>query len=132
MSLHCEHCGYTNSERKVGTGMLCPRCWKRVPGDAAARKSDPITSHVAASKMRSKTGAMESLVVEALQSLGGKATAFQVASWIQRDNPEIDSNTISPRFKPLERKRRIERTDERGPGRSSGRSQMVWQLTEQQ
>jgi len=65
---------------------------------------------------------MEQIVLEALRELGGKGTAYQVERHIG-----IDSNTITPRFKPLEAKGLIERTDERGPGRGT-RSQIVWRV----
>ena len=40
----------------------------------------------------------------------------------------IDSNTITPRLKPLEKKGHVRRTDRRGPGRGS-RNQIIWETT---
>ena len=92
---------------------------------AAARSTDPETSHEAAEYMRDKTNTMEALVLDALRNLGGKGTAYEVEVWVQIENPAIDSNTITPRFKPLERMGKIERTEDRGPGRGKS-TQIVW------
>ena len=97
-------------------------------GQAAARREDPATSYEAAAAMRgSQAGRMEMLVLAALKSFDGKATAYECERWIQSRHPDIDSNTISPRFKPLETKGLIQRTDERGPGRGS-RTQIIWEV----
>ncbi len=99
-------------------------------GEAYARRADPETSHEAADEMvGGKAGRMEALVMEALQALGGEGTAFQCYSLIQESHPGIDSNTITPRFKPLEDKNLIQRTERRGPGRGS-RMQIIWEVRE--
>jgi hypothetical protein len=97
-------------------------------GDAYARRFDPDTSHEAARHMEgANAGRIETLVVEALDSMDGCGTAYECELLIQVDHPALDSNTISPRFKPLEAKNLIHRTDRRGPGRGN-RTQIVWQV----
>lgn len=97
-------------------------------GRAAARRADPATSHDAAAAVGgSLAGRMEKIVLAALRDMGGMGTAYQCVVRIQQGHPDIDSNTITPRFKPLEGKGLIERTDERGPGRGT-RSQIVWRV----
>ncbi|MAZ23306.1 MAG: hypothetical protein CMB22_00675 [Euryarchaeota archaeon] len=97
---------------------------------AHSRSSDPDTSHQAASAMQGEAaGRVEGYVLDALRRLGGKGTAYQIEVEVQRFHPGIDSNTTSPRLKPLEGKRYVRRTDERGPGRGS-RKQIVWELCE--
>jgi predicted ArsR family transcriptional regulator len=92
-------------------------------GAAYARRLDPDTSHDAAKHMEgANAGRMEAIVLEALCDMGGKGTAYQVEQHIG-----IDSNTVTPRFKPLENKKLIHRTDQRGPGRGS-RTQIIWQV----
>ena len=76
--------------------------------------------------MNAKAGKMESLVMDAFGEMGGSATAYQLVIAVQRNHPEIDSNTITPRLKPLERKGLIERTGLKGLGRGGHRSQIIW------
>lgn len=64
--------------------------------------------------------------MQAFGELGGRATAYQIVEQVRLRHPSIDSNTITPRLAPLAEKGLIERTDERGPGRSGGRRQIVW------
>lgn len=78
--------------------------------------------------MAAKAGRMERIVLDAFRDMGGAATAYQVVIAVQRNHPDIDSNTITPRLKPLERKGLIQRTTRRGPGRSGLRSQIVWRV----
>ena len=97
-------------------------------GAAYARRLDPDTSHDAAKHMEgANAGRMEAMVLDTLNSLGGSGTAYQCVVCVQRTHPDIDSNTITPRFKPLENKKLIHRTDQRGPGRGS-RTQIIWQV----
>ena len=95
---------------------------------AAARSSDPSTSQLAAAAMSAKTGRMEQLVLDAFRECEGAATAYQLVIAVQRNHPEIDSNTITPRLKPMERKGLIERTNSKGPGRGGHRSQIIWRM----
>lgn len=67
-------------------------------------------------------------MIQAFVDLGGHATAYQIVQQVQARHPNIDSNTITPRLKPLERKGLLERTDQRGPGKNGPRRQMVWRL----
>ena len=69
------------------------------------------------------------MVLYAIAELGGKATAFQIVKQVQVSHPDIDSNTLTPRLRPLERKGLIKKTDEKGPGRGGARRQIVWQST---
>ena len=66
-------------------------------------------------------------MLDALNRLGGSGTAYQIEVEAQLIHPNMDSNTITPRLKPLEKKRRVKRTDKRGPGRGS-RKQIVWEV----
>ena len=75
-------------------------------GEAHARRTDPITSHQAAATVN--TARLEALVVDALTELEA-ATMHAVASHLAR---ELVS--ISPRFKPLEKKGLIEKCGRRG------------------
>ena len=96
--------------------------------EAHARRQDPDTSHQAATAFRGEAaGRVEQIVLDALSRLGGSGTAYQIEVEAQRIHPNMDSNTITPRLKPLERKRRVKRTDKRGPGRGS-RKQIVWEV----
>ena len=95
-------------------------------GEAFVRASDPETSAQAAEAMRGQAaGRVEQIVMDAMMRLGGSGTAYEIETEVNRVHPKIDSNTISPRMKPLEAKNLIRRTDKRGPGRGT-RSQIVW------
>ena len=97
--------------------------------EAHARTQDPDTSHQAADSMRGKAaGRVEQIVIDALNRLGGSGTAYQIEVEVKRNHPHIDSNTTSPRLKPLEKKGHVRRTDRRGPGRGS-RNQIIWETT---
>ncbi len=67
--------------------------------------------------------------MDAFAELGGRATAFQIVRQVQLRYPDIDSNTLTPRLKPLEDKGLIERTSEKGPGRNGSRRQIIWRTT---
>ena len=98
-------------------------------GQALARRADPDTSRLAAESVRGEeAGRVERIVLDALLRLGGAATAYQIELEVQRVHPGLDSNSITPRLKPLERKSLVHRTDRRGLGRST-RKQIVWEIT---
>ncbi len=98
-------------------------------GHALARSSDPETSKLAADSVKGEeAGRVERIVLDALLRLGGDATAYQIELEVQRVHPGLDSNSITPRLKPLERKGLVIRTDRRGPGRGT-RKQIVWEVT---
>ena len=103
---------------------------QRATKAAAARAIDPDTSKEAADHMN-KSGAAsraELIVLRSLRNIGGEGTAFQIEIKAKKKHPKIDSNTITPRLKPLERKRLIKRTDRRGAGRGA-RKQIIWEVT---
>ena len=90
-------------------------------GAAYARGDDPDTSHDAADQMRGrKASALETRVYEALRALGG-GTSEEVA-----DHLDIDLQSISPRFAPMETLGLIRRTTRRKAGKS-GRQRIVWE-----
>lgn len=76
--------------------------------DAYAHKSDPDTSHEAARSVN--VPELESRVLQAIVVLSG-ATSKEVAAYL-----EISPWSVSPRFRPLERKGLIEKTGERRAG----------------
>ena len=90
-------------------------------GQALARRA-------AESVRGEEAGRVERIVLDALLRLGGAATAYQIELEVQRVHPGLDSNSITPRLKPLERKSLVHRTDRRGLGRST-RKQIVWEIT---
>jgi hypothetical protein len=101
---------------------------QREKGLALARSSDPSTAHGAADAITGKeAGRVERMVLDAMTRLGGSGTAYEIEVEVQRMHPGINSNTTSPRLKPLEGKRRVRRTDRRGPGRGN-RQQIIWEL----
>lgn len=75
---------------------------------AYARHTDPQSSHDAARSVDTTT--LEQLVMLALEELGG-GTSASVSEHL-----DLDRVSISPRFKPLERKGLIRRTDRREDG----------------
>ena len=102
--------------------------FNRERGDAFARREDPDTSSQAAEAMRGEAaGKAEQVVLYAMGRLGGSGTAYEIELEVQRYHPHIDSNTITPRMKPLEKKGCVCRTEKRGPGRGA-RKQIVWRL----
>ena len=86
--------------------------------NAFARATDPQTSHDAARTV--DVTLREAQALKGLSMLGGSGTSRQVAEVVG-----VDKWSISPRFKPLEAKGRVRRTDERHQG------QIVWALTPQ-
>lgn len=101
--------------------VLCPKCksenapgvpcWKCVPASpAVARSADPPASHDAATRV--DTQRLENLVLLALQSTGARgATSKDLALSLK-----VERVSISPRMKPLERKRLIRRSSEKRDG----------------
>jgi DNA-binding MarR family transcriptional regulator len=98
---------------------------------AYARRSDPHTAHEAAQRVNVTD--LESVVLEALRALG-PSTSHEVAA-----HTGLDLVTVSPRFKPLEKKGLVRRRlNEIDPftGRvfyetrigKSGRASVVWHL----
>lgn len=73
--------------------------------DAPARRTDPETSREAAASV--DAAGLEALVLRALHDLG-PSTSREVAEHLGRDLV-----TVSPRFRPLERKGRVRRTERR-------------------
>ena len=88
---------------------------------------DPETSHEASEDMTGeKAGRVELIVYNALLAIGGRGTNWQIEQFLKGTGVEIDSNTVTPRMKPLENKKYIERTSDRGPGRKGPTAQTVW------
>lgn len=85
------------------------------PPPAAARASDPETSHRAATRV--DTAKLNALVLASLGELGD-ATSHEVAA-----HTGLELVSISPRFAPLERALLVARTGARREGRQ------VWRLT---
>lgn len=86
--------------------------------DAPARNTDPETSHNAASKV--DTSKLEGAVHEALAKRS--MTAEEVADYLH-----LPLQSVSPRFRPLERKGFIRRTKLRRLSHS-GHPRIVWEL----
>jgi len=84
--------------------------------EAYARNTDPTTSHDAAESIARKLPKLEGLVLSVIGILGA-ATQTEVADWLEGNRPgEINSPviwSISPRFRPLEKKGLICKTGER-------------------
>ncbi len=77
--------------------------------DALARSSDPDTSKDAAARVN--VSKRERQVLDALKSLGDKATTREIA-----DRSGVELLTVSPRLKPLEAKGLVRRTEARRDG----------------
>ncbi len=76
------------------------------PGDNRARRSDPITSHIAAAISSKRKGTADRMILEYLVAnpwYGG--TTLEISRKIDRAH-----NNISPRFKQLEEADLIHRT----------------------
>ena len=85
-----------------------------------ARNTDPGTSHAAAAAIQEKIPALERKVLDALRAvLPNGMTICETADWLG-----MERWSVSPRFRPLERKGLIyEATTKIAP---TGRSQIVW------
>lgn len=91
---------------------------------AYARNSDPKTSHVAAKSVRGdRVSELQGLVLSALSALGN-GTSEEVARHLN-----VDLQSITPRFAPMNRAGMIELTGDTRPG-ISGRSRQVWRVKE--
>lgn len=90
--------------------------------DAYARSSDPKPSHDAAE--RSRATALEAEVYKTLKEHGGRMTCLCVVDALKKP-----AWSISPRFKPLERKGLIERVGTMLVLNSNGRPRKLtaWQ-----
>jgi DNA-binding MarR family transcriptional regulator len=94
---------------------------------AGARRTDPLTSKIAAVEVEAKLPQLQQIVLGALETMG-EATCEEVS-----DRVGLERVTVSPRFKPMESAGLIERVlDERGrqrtrPGKS-GRPGGVWRV----
>ena len=87
---------------------------------ALARRSDPETSHAAASTVR--VSELQRRVLDAIRELDGEATIEAVA-----DHTGLSLVSVSPRFKPLAKMGKIYDTGRRATNRS-GRSAVLWGL----
>ena len=87
------------------------------PKPALARRGDPVTSYEAAASINVQRA--ENQVLETLRDLGGKAINNEIAEHIG-----CRVNASSPRMKPLERKGKVRRTEERR------NRQIVWEIVE--
>jgi len=90
--------------------------------EPTARPTDPITSHIAAAGIKSKSATMRDTMVRLLkhadiQGLTAQDVADQTGWLIQ---------SVTPRFRELERRGLIKRTAVRRKG-STGTTRIVWQ-----
>ena len=93
--------------------------------EAYARGTDPETSHEAAESVR--TTKLETIVLTAIRNCGYRgATSYEVEKITRLPN-----QTLTPRFAPLCRKKKIHDSGEKRVG-GSGRRQIVWKYTEEQ
>jgi predicted transcriptional regulator len=100
-----------------------PRLDQTDAGDAWARSTDPATAHEAADAMRgTKADRLAAVVVRALRELGA-ATSKEVADYT---GEELVS--VSPRFRPLERRGVIEEAGRKK--NPSGSSAILWRLVD--
>jgi hypothetical protein len=93
--------------------------------EAYARSTDPDTSHEAAASVRGAVANhREQMVIDSLFELG-PSTANEV---VEHLGGGAYYQSITPRFKPLEKKGLIRRTGEKrsNPG---GRQAEIWDLT---
>jgi len=89
--------------------------------DAAARRTDPSTSHVAAAL--ANTTRLEHVVTSLLDGHPKGMTTHELA-----EASGLDLVSISPRIRPLVRKNRVIDSGAKREGRS-GRMSIVWMLT---
>ena len=91
------------------------------PFDAYARNSDPETSHAAAASMAPHLPALEVTMLELLRRAG----SYGLTSYEMAAGYGLERVTVSPRFKPMERKGVIRDSGHRRQG-PSGRMSIVW------
>jgi hypothetical protein len=100
----------------------CSECCEQMDGEPAtplpARRTDPDTSHAAAASV--KFTELEDLVLEQLFANPLGLTTRQLAAKLNRDLV-----SISPRIRPLVRKRAVRDSGRRVLG-ASRREQIVW------
>ncbi len=87
--------------------------------DAAARSTDPETAHAAAASVDSTK--LEGTVIDCLR-LNGPMTTHELA-----DRTGLDLVSISPRMRPLVRKRLIRNSGKKRKGRSF-RQSILWEI----
>lgn len=87
--------------------------------DAAARRTDPSTSHAAASAVDATR--LETIVMKQLKHHGGMTT-HELA-----DSTGLDLVSISPRMRPLVRKNLV-RDSGKKRGGSNHRASIVWEV----
>jgi hypothetical protein len=91
------------------------------PEGAHARTTDPDTSHDAADSMtEQRIGHLMQIVVDALEGLGGEGTREHVYDYVRPtwDSSADIAQSLSPRFAPLQRLKRIHNTGRKGINRS--------------
>jgi hypothetical protein len=95
--------------------------------EAFARRTDPSTSHAAAKAVESDVARLEMIVFLAVKAAGSRGLIWDEAGEVTG----LDKASISPRWKPLRKKKLIkalmneegEVIKRRG---KSGKSQIVW------
>ena len=101
-----------------------------VPLTFPARRSDPDTSHTAASSIEGSSSNDRALVLEVLRSHGGRGTADQVTAWLRELDVYRDRNCVSSRISQLVRSGLVSDTGERVPGRRN-RPVMVVEVSDE-
>lgn len=96
--------------------------WKN--GAAYARRTDPVTSHIAAKFVKGKlANESEQAALKALMDCGHGLTSHGIVAWTG-----IHWSSISPRMRPLCRKGLVYDTGKTEPGPLSGKPCIVWDL----
>lgn len=94
------------------------------PGDNFARRTDPVTSHVAAAISSKGKGTADRLILEWLRdNAGSGGTTLEISRQIDRAH-----NNISPRFKRLEEARLVHRSAERRRDPKTHCESIVWRI----
>jgi hypothetical protein len=90
---------------------------------ALSRLEDPDTAHAAADSLGNVTD-LEQLVLNKLKATPAPgATTYELAEWLN-----LSLVSVSPRMRPLAKKRLIVDTGFRSRG-ASGRMQIIWRAT---
>lgn len=96
--------------------------WKG--GEAYARRTDPVTSHIAAKFVKGKlANKSETAALKALKDCGHSLSSHGIVAWTG-----IPWSSISPRMRPLERKGLVYDTGKTEPGPKSGKPCILWDL----
>lgn len=94
------------------------------PGDNFARRTDPITSHVAAAISSKRKGTADRLILEWLRdNPGSGGTTLEISREIDRAH-----NNISPRFKRLEEARLVHRSKDKRRDSKTRCESIVWRI----